>query len=135
MYHIGYFKDTKRCLYSSNKVLLNAYLSQIQNGGSCPISPLMATFWTRIPCLPKAMHDRLQNGSKGGYSYSSPDENSMLSVENLTCWGTKRSVDIYLQLSIKHIHKNRWLICRILFLQNLFNLLKKVARLIWLTYV
>ena len=92
---------------------MNAYLSQIQNGGSCPISPLMATFWTSIPCLPKAMHDRLQNGSKGGYSYSSPDENSMLSVENLTCWGTKRSVDIYLQLSIKHIHKNRWLICRI----------------------
>ena len=48
------------------------------------------------------MHDRLQNGSKGGYSNSSPDENSMLSVENLTCWGTKRSVDIYLELDIKH---------------------------------
>ena len=52
------------------------------------------------------MHDRLQNGSKGCHSDSSPDENSMLSVENLTCWSTKRSVDVYLQLSIKHPFKS-----------------------------
>ncbi|KAI5709385.1 hypothetical protein M8J76_016828 [Diaphorina citri] len=59
--------------------------------------PRMSTAGALVPCLPVAMHDRLENGGKGRNSNTGTDEHGVLRAEYVRGGRAVRTVEIDLE--------------------------------------